>query len=50
MNLSLSPIGDFLCVSGEGILSFWGRDNEVFNSFSNLIYYSREKTKTIMAA
>jgi hypothetical protein len=49
-NLCVSPIGDFFVISGDGVLSLWGRDNEGSSSFSNLILYTREEQKIILAA
>jgi hypothetical protein len=45
----MSPIGDFFCISGDGHLSIWGRDNEASTSFSNFIYYSREEQKNLIS-
>ena len=49
-NLCLSPIGDFMCISGDGVMSIWGRDSEALGSFSNMIYYSRDEVKGIMSS
>ena len=49
-NLNVSPLGDFLSISGNGILSVWTRDGDHAHSYSNFIYYSKEENKNIMAA
>lgn len=49
-NLNLSAMGDFFSISGDGILSVWGIDSESLGSYSNLILYTKEDTKNILAA
>jgi hypothetical protein len=49
-NISLSPIGDFMVLSGQHLLTVWSRDSETLQSFSNIIYYSKEEAKGIMAS
>lgn len=48
-NISMSPIGDFFCISGNGVMSVWGRNNEASTSFSNYIHYSKEESKDLIS-
>ena len=46
----MSSLGDYFSISGDGILSVWGRDSESLGSYSNLILYTKEESKNILAA
>lgn len=48
-NLSVSRIGDFLAMSGDGFLTVWVRDTPVDFSYSQFVYHSREDTKGVIA-
>lgn len=49
-NLSMSQIGDFISMSGDGFLTVWNRDTPNDYSYSPFVYYSREDPKGIMAS
>jgi hypothetical protein len=48
-NLSLSNIGDFIAMSGDGFMTVWVRDSPVDFCYSQFIYHSKEETKGEMA-
>lgn len=48
-NISMSPLGDFFCISGDGVMSIWGRDNEASTSFYNFMHYSNEECKELIS-
>jgi len=49
-NINLSPIGDFICMTGYNVLTIWSRDSEAVQSFSNVLYYSKEEPKDVFAS
>ena len=48
-NLSISPIGDFVSMSGEGFMTVWVRDTPSDFSYSQFVYFSKEEVKGVMA-
>lgn len=49
-NLSLSEIGDFFSMSGDGFMTVWVRDTPTDYSYSQFIYYSRDDPKGVIAS
>lgn len=48
-NLSISQIGDFFSMSGDGFLTVWVRDTPTDFSYSQFVYQSREEPKNVVA-
>jgi hypothetical protein len=48
-NLSMSPIGDFFSMTGDGFMTVWIRDTPTDFTYSQFVYHSREDTKGIIA-
>ena len=49
-NLSISQIGDFFCLTSDGVMTVWIRDTPTDFSYSQFVYYSREDPKGAIAS
>jgi hypothetical protein len=48
-NLSVSQVGDFFAMSGDGFLTVWVRDSLVDFCYSQYIYHTRDDTKGVIS-